>query len=344
MHFAFLDEFGHVGPFIARTDRRFNSSPVFGLGGMLLPEDAVRPFATWFFQLKGNLLGREIARAGAHPATWEKKGTSLFTAKAIRKYPSVRGAGKRLINRVSVYGGTIFFYGREKYQIPHESHAIGLHKTVLSHSIRRLNLLCSQKNQYFMMILDQHSSRTDLLETAAKTMFGSDPAPKLLEPPFEVESHLYQTAQAADWISAILGHLWAYRLRPTEYPELRIFETFFGALINSTESHSAVDRARTPLAAPVVPTVMSASGASTPVVIPARIGDVRLNNAVDGLIAALKSGQITMLKTVFSVSRSVPPEIDGRMLAIGRDAIGRELTTDEKRAVRDKLIFVVRSL
>jgi len=104
-----------------------------------------------------------------------------------------------------------------------------------------------QEQQFFMMVLDQHSSRADLLEAATKTMFGQDPAPKLLEPPFEVESHLYQTVQAADWIAAILGKLWAYRLRPDQYPELRIFETFFGALINATAApHSTVDRRRRP--------------------------------------------------------------------------------------------------
>jgi len=96
------------------------------MGGIILPEDAVRPFAVWFFQLKQKLLASEIARDGIHPAIWEKKGTELFTAKAVRKYPSVRGAGRRLINRTTGYGGKIFFYGREKYQAPSASHAVGL--------------------------------------------------------------------------------------------------------------------------------------------------------------------------------------------------------------------------
>ena len=214
------------------------------MGGILLPEENVRPFAIWFYQLKGFLLGREIAKAGAHPATWEKKGTSLFTAKAIRKYPAVRDAGKRLFNRLAAYKGNIFYYGREKWQAPNECHAVGLHKTVLSHSIRRINAHCTRKNQYFMMILDEHSSRLELLESAAKTMFGNDPAPRLIEPPFEVESHLYQTVQAADWIAAILGHLWAYRLKPKEYPDLAIFEKFFGRLVDGASTHSTVERAR----------------------------------------------------------------------------------------------------
>ena len=30
-YFAYLDEFGHVGPYVTRTDPKFRESPVFGL-------------------------------------------------------------------------------------------------------------------------------------------------------------------------------------------------------------------------------------------------------------------------------------------------------------------------
>jgi hypothetical protein len=343
MHFCFLDELGHIGPFISRSHPRYNASPVFGMGGMILPEDSVRPFAMWFFQLKNNLLGFEIKKARAHPATWEKKGTSLFTAKAVRRYPAVRGAGKRIINRISAFGGHVFYYGREKYQSATDSHAVGLHKTVLSHCIRRVNALCAQKRQYFMMILDQHSSRADLLETAAKTMFGDDPAPRLLEPPFEVESHLYQTAQAADWIAAILGHLWAYRLRPVEYHDLAIFETFFGRLIDGAASHSAVERIRPRVTAAPVPLAPSAA-IELGNTLSATSIDPRLGAVVENLVTSLPTLQVTMLKSVFSVQRGVPPEIDGRMLAISRNHFGRDLTAEEKRAARDKLFLAIKAL
>ena len=38
LYFAYLDEFGHIGPYIARDDPKHNDSPVFGLGGMILPQ------------------------------------------------------------------------------------------------------------------------------------------------------------------------------------------------------------------------------------------------------------------------------------------------------------------
>ena len=74
--FAYLDEFGHIGPYVSRGDPRYKESPVFGLAGFVLPAEAVRGFGTWFFQRKCELLAFEIARSGEHPALWEKKGAS----------------------------------------------------------------------------------------------------------------------------------------------------------------------------------------------------------------------------------------------------------------------------
>ncbi|PKD78280.1 DUF3800 domain-containing protein, partial [Escherichia coli] len=41
MHYVvYLDEFGHVGPFLSRDHAQYKTSPVFGFGGFLLPADA----------------------------------------------------------------------------------------------------------------------------------------------------------------------------------------------------------------------------------------------------------------------------------------------------------------
>lgn len=85
LYFAYLDEFGHIGPYLGRCDPAHNDSPVFGPGGMILPYTAVRQFSTWFFQIKCNLLRWELAQNGQHPATWEKKGSALFTSTNVKK-------------------------------------------------------------------------------------------------------------------------------------------------------------------------------------------------------------------------------------------------------------------
>ena len=89
-YFAYLDEFGHIGPYASRTDPRYNESPVFGLAGFILPSEAVRDFGTWFFQRKCELLAFEIERSGQHPALWEKKGTRLYTVTNVSRYPELR--------------------------------------------------------------------------------------------------------------------------------------------------------------------------------------------------------------------------------------------------------------
>ena len=89
MFLVFLDEFGHVGPYVSRSDPRFCQSPVFGLAGFILPHEETRSFATWFLQQKQNLFSAEIEAAGAQAATWEKKGSSLLTTRNFQKYPNL---------------------------------------------------------------------------------------------------------------------------------------------------------------------------------------------------------------------------------------------------------------
>lgn len=243
MLIAFLDEFGHCGPFVSRTDQHYNHSPVFGLGGLILPHDKVRHFATFFFQLKAQMLRNELARSGVHPATWEKKGSELLTRKNIERYPAIRSGIFRILNEITRCRGQIFYYGREKYKQPADSNATGLYTTVLGHSIRQIDSFCSEKRELFMMILDQHSDRKKLLETAAKTMFGNPaPARCLIEPPFQVESHLYQTIQAADWIAALIGRQLAFRAAPQQFADWEWSDKYFGERVKRLTTHSTLWR------------------------------------------------------------------------------------------------------
>lgn len=243
MHIAFLDEFGHIGPFKARNDPQYKQSPVFGLAGYVLPHRQVRHFATFFLQLKSQMLAAEIKRLGCHPATWEKKGTELITTKNIKRYRHIREGIARLINEIRKCDGKIIFYGREKYMKPADGNSSGLYTTVLGHTIRNIDGFCDQKNSQFLMILDQHSDRLKLLESATKTMFGAqNPARCLLEPPFQVESHLYQTIQAADWVATLVGRLQAYTVEPNQYADWEWAENYFGSLVRNLATHSTMWR------------------------------------------------------------------------------------------------------
>lgn len=243
MLIAFMDEFGHCGPFVSRTDPRYKQSPVFGLAGYVLPHNQVRHFATFFFQLKSQMLAAELKATQDHPATWEKKGSELISTKNILKYRHIREGLNRVLNEIYKCKGKLIFYGREKYQDPERSNSSGLYTTVMAHTIRSIDQYCVKLNGQFMMILDQHSDRIKLLESASKTMFStSNPAKTLIEPPFQVESHLYQTIQAADWIAAMVGKLHAFNVAPQQYADWEWAERYFGQRIRALSTHSSLWR------------------------------------------------------------------------------------------------------
>jgi hypothetical protein len=258
MLIAFHDEFGHCGPFIARSDPHHNTSPVFGLAGYVMPNSEVRHFATFFFQLKSNMLAADLKKCGVHPATWEKKGSELINTKSVLKYPHIRQGISRLLNEMYKRGGRIIYYGRQKYQSPQDSNSSGLYTTVLAHTIRSIDRYCCVRKEQFMMILDQHPSRLRLLEAATKTMFGGHPARCLIEPPFQVESHLYQTVQAADWISTLIGRIEAYRVAPAEYADWEWAERLFGSKVQALSTHSTLWRPKSATSAPSTSTAAAA--------------------------------------------------------------------------------------
>lgn len=261
MIFAYLDEFGHIGPFSGRTAQKYNESPVFGLAGLLLPEPTVRSFATYFLKSKEQLLGHEIKKSRKLAAMWEKKGSSLFTAKSIKKYPEIRRTAFRVINEVDRRGGRIFYYGREKIKNRTDLNATGFYTTIFAHTIRKIDEYCSlpQVDQNFVIVVDEHSARKDLLECAAKTMFGGEPARRLSSPPFEVESYLSQNIQAADWIATIIGRIWAHRLEPTEYADHEVYHRFFWDRLHRVATHSSVMRRPVPHPTATANTAMAAA-------------------------------------------------------------------------------------
>jgi hypothetical protein len=240
INFVYLDEFGHIGPFMSRGAIKYNESPVFGLAGIILPGDEIRQFATKFLQLKEYIFQREIKRSGIISAEWEKHGSQIFTPKQVARYPHFRSTGARLLNYIRDSGGRVFYYGREKIAGSLNVNSVGLYTTILGHAIRQLEKYSVSTNSNFIIVVDEHSTRKELLVTASKTMFGHTPTRHLLSPPFEVESYINQNIQAADWISAIVGRLWAYEILPTQYADHANFKKYFWQRLNQVSTHSTI--------------------------------------------------------------------------------------------------------
>ncbi|MCI5218506.1 MAG: DUF3800 domain-containing protein [Candidatus Electrothrix sp. LOE2] len=243
LYIAYLDEFGHIGPYLSRDDPRHKTHPVFGLGGVVLPHNQVRNFATFFFKLKNDLLAYEIKKSGCHPARWEKKGAALYTTKNITKYRQLRTASFRLLNQIDRAGGFTFYVGIEKRKNVEQHNSKKLFHSVLKEAIKRLDQECGNLHSQLLIILDQQEDRVmrpEIVQNAAYEMFGEDPRRTLIEPPIQAESHLYQTIQCADWICGIVGRLSCYRSEPDHRKELEWAEKYFSQRLERISRRSSI--------------------------------------------------------------------------------------------------------
>lgn len=243
MIFAYLDEFGHNGPYVARNDPRYNTSPVFGLAGFLMPQERVRSFGTCYLQLKKQYLADDPKRKDKEFYEWEKKGTNYLTPKSITKYPSIRDSMFRMMSEIASRDGRIIYQGREKIRSDGTGlNPNGLYTTVFAHTIRAIDAYCERINQNFVIVLDQHSARSQLLVTASKTMYGKRPTRRMICPPFEVESHINQQVQAADWIATVVGRIWNSRLDADAFADMADYDKYFGDRIEAISTNSEVTR------------------------------------------------------------------------------------------------------
>ena len=209
----------------------------------MVDSENVRDLSTWFHKLKCDVFADEIEESGKHAGHWEKKGNQTFTPRKIYK---TKRLGFALINNIKAAGGKIIYSGIEKYASPETSNGPGLYKAVLSRTIRAIEKRFAPDKETYAIILDQHNDRAKLLVSAQQTMYSrEDGAYWLMEPPYQVESHMYPSVQMADWIAAIVGSLWNFKVSPEQFADDKWAVKYFEARINSAITHSSLKRART---------------------------------------------------------------------------------------------------
>ena len=71
-------------------------------------------------------------------------------------------------------------------------------------------------------------------------MYGGGARRQLVEPPFHLESHRYQTVQAADWIAALVRRLGAFWKEPDAWPENEVFVRYFGRRLADVQVRSGI--------------------------------------------------------------------------------------------------------
>ncbi len=190
------------------------------------------------------MLAFEIERSKKHRAEWEKKGSSLYTTKNIEKYPELRHFTNRFFNQIENIGGRIFYVGMHKATPLAKHDSQWLYRKVLRESIKRLNQYCAEdcdEVSRMMIVMDEHQERDALVTEASREMYRRDhPQKHLIEPPFEVESHRYQTVQAADWICGLVGRLGAYRADRKNFSQFAWAEEMFGQRIARLQLRSSI--------------------------------------------------------------------------------------------------------
>lgn len=248
MYIGYFDEFGHNGLYVSREHESYKTHPVFGLGGFIMPVDKVRELSGVFRYIKETGLKEEIdakvISQGKKVEHWEKKGSALLTTHNVEKYREVRRIIGRVLTKLEQLGAQVVFYGQEKPR--------GGPETISETNAERYDHAMKQliqrihwdlpDGENLMMILDKQGDRErlEVFAGAASFMFSHKNATRLLEPPMEVESHLYQTVQCADWICALLGRIAAYKFDP-DFEEFKWAAKYFGdRLAQATNSSSKI--------------------------------------------------------------------------------------------------------
>lgn len=234
MHYVmYLDEFGHIGPFVSRDHGKHRTSPVFGFGGLVLPVETVREFAIYFYKLKCHLLKFELERQDQPAYRWEKKGAQLYTVRNVEKYQQLRTATGRLLNRIRQIGGHVIYSGEQKTTDATSHQPAEIFKQQLLRIVRRADRFFSARQATFMLLIDEQQAgsrwREMNVEACTLAMFedATDRCRTLVEPLIQGESHLFQTLQCADWIGSLVGRLCAFQVASAQYRDWEIFHRYF---------------------------------------------------------------------------------------------------------------------
>lgn len=149
----------------------------------------------------------------------------------------------RFLNKIASCGGQVIYVGLHKQAAVEDHKPLRLYLAVLKEMLKRLNSLCEHnlEKSDFLIVMDEHQERESLLTEASRAMFSKDsPRRRLIEPPFQVESHRYQTVQAADWLCGLIGRLGPYWVSPQEFSDWEPMEQYFGPRIRQVSIRSGI--------------------------------------------------------------------------------------------------------
>ena len=217
---AYLDEIGETGAFVSRTDHRYKTSPAFGYAGFVIDAERAREFGQAFVEGKRQLFHTEMD-AAEHPGRWERKGSQLFRATTLQRYPEQFRVFRALVRSCRSLGGQLFYYADEKpVGTPGQTRLdpTAREAAAMRETLNRIARHAESKATTVLVMLDQITEKTR--SERLPNMYGhvyarSTDYPemkRIVEPPMHVDSALSSTIQFADWVAAFVSRALDYQL------------------------------------------------------------------------------------------------------------------------------------
>lgn len=220
MLLAYIDEIGETGAFVSRDDPRYNTSPAFGYAGFVVPADAARLFGQAFTEEKRKLFATDIA-SSAHPAQWERKGSTLFRPQTLERYPQQIRVFNGLVRRIRSLGGNLCYYADEK-QIgtPRQTglDTVAREASAMKETLNRLARHADDHGHNLLVMMDQvnEKQRIERMPTMYAHMFGRsgqfEEMKRIIEPPMHIDSAVSANIQFADWVAACVSRAIDFQL------------------------------------------------------------------------------------------------------------------------------------
>ena len=152
-----------------------------------------------------------------------------------------------MLNGVHDFGRHIFYVGTEKNVQPENWSAEKLYLSALREVIKRIDEFATEQNATISIILDQISdfnSRNTFRELvvgkACSEMYGQNHRSRLVEPPMQVESYLYQTIQCADWICSLISKVETFNGHPCEFSDYEPLHKYFANRLHLNSVRSGI--------------------------------------------------------------------------------------------------------
>ena len=236
MLIAYIDEVGEAGAFISKDHKRFNTSPVFGYAGFVIPEQHVhalsRDVAATKKKFYSFLYGEGTEEPGDYAPTWERKGSDLLSKHAMGRAGRQEVVELRsLLARIpSRYGGKLFYFVREKpigspgqvwgKDTGNSWEAMREERTLacLGEAINRLCRHAEHEDQNILLFQDMINEKQRFHQVTRSyahiysRIKDHQEMLRILEAPAYIDSELSTNIQCADWVAALIGRACDYQL------------------------------------------------------------------------------------------------------------------------------------